>query len=184
MREGEGGATSAVLTVGLTYLVSKSHNKRIREERNRRYVAQLIENPTRAELYVRLYLDQIGVQYVFQHGMLVPFHRIFDFYFPALKIALEVDGSSHHGREKKDRRKDEQFLKYHGIKTYRITNEAVFGGRHRQLIGRILAHAPFQEKPKAKPQRDRKEQMANRARREQEAKRNRRKRVVRGWGML
>lgn len=47
---------------------------------------------------------------------------IADFYCPKLRLCLEVDGSSHDGRD--DSGRDAALLK-HGIRTARFSNEAV-----------------------------------------------------------
>lgn len=87
---------------------------------------------------VKTYLEHLGCDFVFQHGVLKPFHRIFDFYFPKIKSVLEVDGSSHAGKENKDYEKDRQILKAIGVRTYRITNAAVYRMGHRALIHDIF----------------------------------------------
>lgn len=118
---------------------SKLKRKQAREERNQKYVNELRERATPAELIVKAYLDSINADYIFQHGILKPFHRIYDFYFPGLNAALEIDGSAHIGNELKDYKKDRQLLMQNGTRTYRITNSAVFFGRHKQIISDIFS---------------------------------------------
>lgn len=54
-----------------------------------------------------------------------PIHRfIIDFYCPELKLAIEIDGSSHRLKTGTDRLRDEFLLKI-GIDTIRFTNDEV-----------------------------------------------------------
>ena len=51
---------------------------------------------------------------------------ILDFYFPTLRLAIEVDGSSHNNKVGDDWERDAN-LERRGIRTRRATNEQVFG---------------------------------------------------------
>ena len=63
-------------------------------------------NPTKAE---KALLDGLtDKQIPFQNQILL-LGYIPDFYFPDHKLIVEVDGSSHKGREKEDARRDESF---------------------------------------------------------------------------
>ena len=55
-------------------------------------------------------------------------HHILDFYCPALKVAIELDGDYHYHMEMptKDYERDEELLREHGIKTLRFENKIVF----------------------------------------------------------
>ncbi len=44
---------------------------------------------------------------------------IVDFFAPQVRLAVEVDGSSHHGREQHDRLRD-AYLAHHGVRTLRV----------------------------------------------------------------
>ena len=53
---------------------------------------------------------------------------ILDFYCPALKLAIELDGDYHYHMDMPDRdwARDQELLKKHGIKTLRFENNLVF----------------------------------------------------------
>ena len=55
-------------------------------------------------------------------------NHILDFYCPALKLAIELDGDYHYHMEMPDRdyRRDQELLENHGIKTVRFENKIVF----------------------------------------------------------
>jgi very-short-patch-repair endonuclease len=76
------------------------------QARNLLYKFSLEKRPTKAELLFGDYLYDSNVRFLFQKGFFKPFHRIYDFYIPGRKIAFEIDGSSHHGKEAKDARRD------------------------------------------------------------------------------
>jgi very-short-patch-repair endonuclease len=156
----------------------KANRLRSRKAKNVKYVQELLARPTRAEVVVKDYLDKIGAVYIFQHGMITPIHRIYDFYFPEIRVALEVDGSSHYGKESKDAYKDDLFLRIHGIKTFRVTNNEVFAGTYQSKLRRLLkgadAHDPKWKEPKG----------ATIARRKIEAVRNSKKKTLPGWGVM
>jgi len=92
------------------------------------------ENPTDAEKIFRAYLRSQNIDFIFQKYFVFPFPRIFDFYFPAQKIAIEIDGYSHHGRETKDENKDYWYGKQRGIRIVRITNEQVYSGEFKKIV--------------------------------------------------
>lgn len=50
---------------------------------------------------------------------------IVDFYAPQKKLVIEVDGSSHVGKEKSDSKRD-AIMKKCGLKVLRVTNDEVF----------------------------------------------------------
>ena len=50
---------------------------------------------------------------------------IADFYIPNLKLVIEVDGSSHFGREQYDRQRD-LYMERKGYRILRFTNTEVF----------------------------------------------------------
>ncbi len=51
---------------------------------------------------------------------------VIDFYAPRIKLAIEVDGSSHIGKEEYDSMRQKYIESFH-IMVIRITNEQVFG---------------------------------------------------------
>ena len=73
------------------------------------FAKQLKANPTPAEQHFKTYLKQhyprIQVKEQFICG---PF--ILDFYFPTINLALELDGSSHDGKENYDGNRDNYLL--------------------------------------------------------------------------
>jgi len=61
---------------------------------------------------------------------------VLDFYCPALKLALEIDGSSHNGDDAQEYdRQRQQFVEALGIRFLRFTNAEV----HRNLEGVVAA---------------------------------------------
>lgn len=121
--------------------LENGHYKNSADELNARnllYKFSLEKRPTQAELLFGDYLQSIKVDFLFQKGFLRPFHRIYDFYIPGRKIAFEIDGSSHDGKEAKDARKDRWYLDERGIRTFRITNREVFNREHEVIVREVL----------------------------------------------
>ena len=82
--------------------------------------------PTKEELLVKQVLQEIGIKYLTQKGFLSKAYTCYiaDFYLPKPnRLIIEVDGSSHIGREFYDRKRDEFFLHERNIRTLRIKNE-------------------------------------------------------------
>lgn len=50
---------------------------------------------------------------------------VLDFYSSRVRVAVEIDGSSHDGRERQDENRDAVLRKTYGIVTLRFSNEAV-----------------------------------------------------------
>ena len=75
-------------------------------------------NPTPSErtLWNALRGRQLGIKV---RRQVVLANTIVDFYVPEAKLAIEVDGAAHHGREAYDRRRDE-YLAAHGVRTLRV----------------------------------------------------------------
>jgi very-short-patch-repair endonuclease len=48
-----------------------------------------------------------------------------DIYLPRHRVLIEIDGPSHHGRERRDRMRDARFRRDLGIRTVRITNSEI-----------------------------------------------------------
>lgn len=78
-----------------------------------------------------------------------------DFYIPRYKLAIEIDGRSHRGRRKIDRRRDLDFANI-GIRTVRISVSDVVCGKFleslRSKVERPTVAAHYKPKKK-KPQR-------------------------------
>lgn len=100
---------------------------------NQVYLQELRERKTQEENLVQLYLELIGVRYIFQKGFFKPFHRIVDFYIPKKKVIIEVDGGYHNDIVAKDAHKDFTWQKM-GYKTVRITNDEVLNGSFKQKL--------------------------------------------------
>jgi very-short-patch-repair endonuclease len=92
-----------------------------------------------AELVVWSHLRKKGVQgYRFRRQYSIgPY--VVDFYCPALKLAVEIDGASHfrEGAQAEDRRR-QSFIESLGIRFLRFTNDEVFNNLEQVLeeIGR------------------------------------------------
>jgi len=75
----------------------------------------------------------------------VLFGYIVDFFAPSVGLAVEVDGSSHYGRESADVSRDAN-LSMRGVSTLRVTNHDVASKRARALIVEALdaleVHSP------------------------------------------
>lgn len=65
---------------------------------------------------------------------------LLDFFLPDYNLAVEIDGSSHIGKEKFDSQRD-AFLEEKGIKTLRFTNTQVFkqSGMIKEKLRNIIA---------------------------------------------
>lgn len=86
---------------------------------------ELRKNPTASEkrLWQHLRKGQMGVKFRRQVPML---GWILDFYCPALKLCVEVDGPCHMDRRDADRRRD-AVLAQHGILTIRLPTDDLWG---------------------------------------------------------
>ena len=64
---------------------------------------------------------------------------VLDFYCPAIKTAIELDGNYHYEERQMedDRKRDVELLDLHGIKTLRFENKIVFE-QPETIIGEIL----------------------------------------------
>jgi very-short-patch-repair endonuclease len=97
-----------------------------------RLAKKMRANPTKAEevLWAALKDDFGGLKWATQVLMC---GYILDFYAPEVGLAVEVDGSSHRGRELYDRDRDHNLLYGAGVKTLRLTNAEVLKNRPRAL---------------------------------------------------
>ncbi len=102
-----------------------------------RYARKMRKAPTEPErrLWQRLRGKQLaGFKFRRQH----PLGRfILDFYCHAVKLAIEVDGESHVGKEAYDQRRT-RWIEAHGIVVIRFSNQEVMQNMEGVLI-RILA---------------------------------------------
>ncbi len=93
--------------------------------------AELWRTPTAAEQAIRADLLKMGFYFQVPMKLVGPRGRvkyeIFDFYHPKLKLAVEVDGSSHRHKQGSDSRRDRMAL-FCGIKTVRISNKEALKG--------------------------------------------------------
>jgi very-short-patch-repair endonuclease len=94
--------------------------------------AELTARATRAELQVMAALDGAGIRYTFQKGTLCKWTsvRIVDFWIKSpYKLMLEIDGTSHIGREEQDRAREAAIRRRWKIRQpplIRVTNKWVF----------------------------------------------------------
>lgn len=87
-------------------------------------------NPTKSEALFKEKLNKSGIEYKTQ--IIVGFY-IVDFIIPDRMICIEIDGSSHNGKELYDARRDE-FLDKVGYKVIHIQNEDVENFNIQSLI--------------------------------------------------
>ncbi len=106
--------------------------------RNKRYKKELTKRATLSEILVCNWLIENRINYIFQKGFFIPFHRIVDFYLPGRKIIIEVDGEIHRFFIDKDFRKDVSFLQERGMKTIRITNKEVADGTFKEKLQEFI----------------------------------------------
>ena len=86
----------------------------------------LLENLTHSEQRITNLLDEAGIYYMPQKGFIAgDYYCIVDFYFPKVKICLEIDGGYHNTQEQqaRDSRKDSYLVSTRGMRVVRITNE-------------------------------------------------------------
>ena len=97
-------------------------NKKSEKEKRRK----LRNNPTYTEkvLWLSLRKKQIhGVRFLRQYSVN---YFVIDFYAPKIKLAIEVDGSSHIGKEEYDARR-QKYIEAFNIEMVRFTDEQVMG---------------------------------------------------------
>jgi len=102
--------------------MTKVFNKKSEKEKRRK----LRNNPTYTEkiLWISLCRRQIcDVRFLRQYSVN---HFVIDFYAPKIRLAIEVDGSSHIGKEDYDKARQE-YIEDFGIEVIRFTNENVLG---------------------------------------------------------
>lgn len=111
-----------------------------REEWIKWKATELYKKPTRAEVDMKSLLRNAFRKYGIWFDTSVPLcGYIADFYCrsPHRKVAIEVDGSYHDGREEYDQKRND-ILEQHGIMTIRVSNDAV-QSTPEAVIARITA---------------------------------------------
>lgn len=102
--------------------MTRIFNRRTEKEKRR----NLRNNPTYTEkiLWLALRKKQIHIiRFLRQYSVN---HFIIDFYAPKIKLAIEVDGSSHIGKKRYDLER-QNYIEVFGIEFIRFTNEQVIG---------------------------------------------------------
>ena len=102
-----------------------------------RIAAERREHPTRAERALAAILAELNEGALdgrFRREWVCSDHWILDFYFPEVRLGIEVDGGYHRstGQRRRDLLKASQ-LESAGITLLRLTNEEVLGDRKRLL---------------------------------------------------
>lgn len=104
------------------FILTKIFNKKSEEEKRRK----LRNSSTYSEkvIWLSLRKKQIhGVRFLRQYSIN---HFVIDFYAPKINLAIEVDGSSHIGKEEYDSKR-QKYIESLGIEVFRFTDEQVFG---------------------------------------------------------
>ncbi len=102
---------------------------------------RLVREATTAELAFKSFLEQKKIKFEFQKGCKSGnCFFIVDFFLPDTKVGIEIDGSSHDGKEKKDQQRT-RWLKTNGFisKMLRFKNEDIFTEMGKKKISEILA---------------------------------------------
>ena len=102
--------------------MTKIFNKKSEKEKRRK----LRNNPTYSEkvIWLSLRKKQIhGVRFLRQYSVN---NFVIDFYAPKIKLAIEVDGSSHIGKEEYDSSR-QRYIESLGIKVIRFSDEQIYG---------------------------------------------------------
>lgn len=105
----------------------------------RKYQYSLRKNLTKAEILFEEKIKNLDIPYKKQ--MILGFY-ILDFVFDTKMICVEIDGSSHFGKEEYDEKRD-FFVKSLGYKVIRIKNEEV----ENFDVNQILEAKSFDERP-------------------------------------
>jgi leucyl-tRNA synthetase len=88
----------------------------------------LRQNATTAERAFRSLLRDVGIQHYFQKPVKVDNgYRYIDFYFPHLRLAIEIDGSYHNdpSQQIKDQEREEEIIEKLPVTFIRFTNQQV-----------------------------------------------------------
>jgi very-short-patch-repair endonuclease len=100
-----------------------------------RYVKRMRDHPTRAERQFRVILNSLNggtLKGRFNTQHVVTGRWIVDFFFPEVRLAVEIDGGVHQSPEQKarDQEKEKDCARF-DITLIRVTNGEVFGDRTR-----------------------------------------------------
>lgn len=108
--------------VNFLYFNRPPYNTVVTKQRRRGLRSEM----PKAELLLWGHIRRCQMGYVFRRQFGVGPYSL-DFYCPALKLAIELDGDSHfvEGAAERDRRRD-QYLRRFGIRTIRFTNEEIY----------------------------------------------------------
>ena len=106
---------------------NQKHYQKTRQKLMTRREAEHRRKPTAAEKKLYTALKSICPESRLQKGIMLEVGRfyILDIFLPSIKLAIEVDGSSHTGRQGYDKNRD-TLLERKGIKTLRFSNGMVF----------------------------------------------------------
>ena len=102
--------------------MTKVYNKKSEQPKRK----QLRNNPTYAEKILWLSLRKRQVESVRFLRQYTVNKFVIDFYAPEIKLAIEVDGCSHTGKEKYDMER-QKYIENFNIKVIRFKNEQVIG---------------------------------------------------------
>ena len=92
-----------------------------------KYATQLEQNATLAETILKEALLEYGIDFEFQKPLYSKSTcYIADFYICDKRLVVELDGSSHKGREDYDAKRTTDIKKLHGYNVLRFKNKAVF----------------------------------------------------------
>jgi very-short-patch-repair endonuclease len=104
---------------------------------------KLIQNITRAEVYFKLLLTKLNIEYTFQYVKFVNDYQfyILDFYLPKYNICIELDGKHHYEDIEQYNHDVERDLnlKNLGIKTLRFQNKVAIRMLKEDLLKSIEA---------------------------------------------
>lgn len=139
-RDRNGNPKTAILPDGKIYFFNSSNKQWVKpqsrlskKERKRVqnvgiHYEELRKNPTTAEQAFRSILRDSGIQHEFQRPVkLDTGFRYIDFYFPQLRLAIEIDGGYHKdlAQETKDRQREQEILSKLPVTFLRFSNEQV-----------------------------------------------------------
>lgn len=98
------------------------------EDKGKEYSKDLIKKATKWELLFLEKLKTTNFKFIFQYPIVCNYTKLYiiDFYFPDLKLAIELDGSQHYTKKgvKYDKSRT-SVIKKEGIKVLRIINKQV-----------------------------------------------------------
>lgn len=102
---------------------------------------KLLKNMTYPERLFEEKLKCLGVRYVLQKVVFVDEWQFYviDFYFPKVKIGIELDGKHHDKQVKKDNRRTKRLLTRIN-KIVRIPNKRALAMKHKELVALLKLH--------------------------------------------